>query len=96
MCEAMVAEINRVLSAGINFSKGSNKPLFRLDAYGHYYAEMNHLCQKHHEEDVMVAILDVMEKLGYIIAIQYDAEIHSERMNGNSQTSRELFIFRNV
>lgn len=42
---------------------------------------------------LVVAILDVMEVLGWSFRFQYDSESHSAKVNGSSFTSRELFIF---
>jgi hypothetical protein len=91
--QATIQEINRILSAAITYTNGANKPLFKMDASGHYFASMNHNCQKHHEEDIIVAILDVMEAFGWTFRFQYDSESSSVKLNGSSETSRELFIF---
>ena len=55
---------------------------------------MNHECQSSHEEDIVVAILDKMEMLGWTFRFQYDAQTSSEKIiGGDSQTSKELFLF---
>ena len=43
----------------------ANKAQFKLDPQRHYYAAMNHDCQKHNEEDIVACILDVMEVMGW-------------------------------
>jgi hypothetical protein len=73
---------------------GKSKPLqFGPDNNGHYAAEMNHDYQKYHEEDAIVAVLDVMEVMGWTFKFQYDTEINSEKLGGSSFTKREQFIF---
>lgn len=89
----LIDEINRVFATAITFTKGANKPRFRLDVYGHYFAEMNHDCQKYHEEDLIVLILDVMETMGWTFKFQCDSELSSNKISGSSETYRELFIF---
>lgn len=91
--QAIIREVNRMLSTVLTYTAGSNKPQFHLDAYGHYHAALNHNCQKYHEEDIVVVILDVMEKLGWTFRFQYDEEITSYKFTGTSDTKRELFIF---
>mmetsp|Transcript_10443 Transcript_10443/g.14759 ORF Transcript_10443/g.14759 Transcript_10443/m.14759 type:complete len:123 (-) Transcript_10443:229-597(-) len=72
-----------------------SKPLhFQLDEYGHYATAMNHDFQKYHEEDAVCAILDVMENLGFDFKFQYDQELYSEKITGQSFTKREVFIFK--
>jgi hypothetical protein len=54
---------------------------------------MNHDHQKYHEEDITVAIMDIMEILGYSFKFQYDSEMSSAKVNGSSFTAREMFVF---
>lgn len=77
----------------IRLVKSANQLQFSLDSFGHYRAEMNHDYQKYHEEDAVVSILDVMEILGWTFKFQYDSSNHSDKINGASQTDKELFIF---
>ena len=44
----------------LRLAAGANKLTFGMDNYGHFAAAMNHDFQKHHEEDAVVAILDLM------------------------------------
>lgn len=75
---------------------GTANPLsFSMDKTGHYSAYMNHDFQKYHEEDAIVAILDVMEGLGWQFRFQYDTELNSVKLRGESFTKREMFIFSN-
>lgn len=67
--------------------------MFRADRLGHYCAEMNHDYQKYHEEDAVACVLDVMEEQGWTFRFQYDTETSSQKITGDSKTSRELFIF---
>lgn len=92
--EDTVKEINRVLQNCIHVSKGANTPQFKMDNHGHYFASMNHESQKHHEEDFVVAIIDVMERLGWTFRFQYDTHTESHKAFGDSITSREMFIFQ--
>jgi len=89
----LIQQINLVLSSKVTYVKGSNKPQFKKNEFGHYHASMNHECQKYHEEDIVVGVLDVMEILGWSFRFQYDSESSSVKLGGSSQTSRELFIF---
>jgi hypothetical protein len=75
-------------------SKSSVSVTFKMDSYGHYSFPINHDQQKNNEEDIVVAILDCMETLGYNFKFQYDTEMSSEKVTGSSRTSRELFIFQ--
>ena len=93
--EAIINEVNRVMQC-IRVDRGSVPPNFKLDEHGHYYAKMNHESQKHHEEDFVVAIFDVMETMGYTFRFQYDTSISSEKMVGDSVTSREMFVFQKI
>lgn len=71
----------------------ANRINFQMDNLGHFSANLNHDFQKYHEEDAVVAILDIMQELGYTFKFQYDQEVFSEKMTGNSFTKREIFIF---
>jgi hypothetical protein len=86
---ALITEVNKALMSRVKFSRGSNKVQFALDPTGHFYAAMNHDCQKHHEEDIIVVILDKMEELGWTFQFQWDAS--STAMN--SATSKEMILF---
>ncbi|CAB9500661.1 expressed unknown protein [Seminavis robusta] len=88
----MIEAVNQKL-ASIRLYGRSNRIQFVLGPTGHYQCAMNHDFQKYHEEDAVVAILDVMELLGWTFRFQYDSESHSTKVNGASFTSRELFIF---
>ena len=90
--DGLVHNINQRLAA-IKYTHGAHAVQFGMDAAGHYFAKMNHDCQKYHEEDIVCAILDTMEILGWTFRFQYDSESSSARMNGSSFTSRELFLF---
>jgi hypothetical protein len=90
----LIALINGILSK-LHYSGTANKPVFQWDGLrGHYKTPINHDCQKHHEEDIIVAILDAMEGLGWAFRFQYDAETSSVRVGGSSASSREVFIFQ--
>jgi hypothetical protein len=93
--QQLAANINQKL-ASIQYTHNSRSVQFAMDRAGHYYAEMNHDCQKHHEEDVLCAILDTMEILGWTFRFQYDSESSSTKMTGASFTSRELFLFHST
>ena len=93
VAQSLIDAVNRRWSTSLSFTPGANTPQFRLDGYGHYFAEMNHDCQKHHEEDLIALMLDVMEKLKWNMKFQYDTESSSAAITGSSETSRELFIF---
>ena len=87
--KAIIDEVNRMMQR-ISVKSNSLIPNFRINDYGHYYAPMNHESQKHHEEDFVVVIFDVMETMGYTFRFQYDTEI-----GGNDRvTSREMFVFQ--
>lgn len=88
----LVSTLNQALS-GINFTNQSNRVQFSSGNAGHYRAIMNHDCQKYHEEDIICAILDTMEILGWAFRFQWDSESSSQRVAGASITSRELFMF---
>eukprot|EP00978_Attheya_sp_CCMP212_P002307 scaffold4769_cov45-Attheya_sp.AAC.2 len=88
----IINAINQGL-ASIQYTPKANRPAFGRNTQGHYYAEMNHVCQKHHEEDIIVSILDVMEILGWTFKFQYDSESSSAKVSGSSFTARELFMF---
>mmetsp|Transcript_12903 Transcript_12903/g.24232 ORF Transcript_12903/g.24232 Transcript_12903/m.24232 type:complete len:127 (+) Transcript_12903:49-429(+) len=92
MTPDLVDAINRRLGI-IHLKSGASNLQFKLDEYGHYSAPMNHEYQKHHEEDAVVAILDLMEEQGYNFKFQYDQEIMSVKFAGDSITKREVFIF---
>ena len=77
----------------LRLAASATKLTFRLDNFGHFAAEMNHDFQKYHEEDAVVAILDIMQELGYDFKFQYDQEIHSEKVTGSSYTKREVYVF---
>lgn len=93
---AIVDEINRILATAMVYARGSNTPQFQLDDTGRYFAEMNHFCQKHHQEDLLVAILDGMENMGFVLSKQHDSAPISARINGSKKESRELFMFRHL
>jgi hypothetical protein len=96
MTKELIDEINRVFQSSLFLSGKANKPFFKMDEYGHYSAPMNHECQKNHEEDLVVAILDIMERNGWMFKFQYDSETTSTAITGSSETKRELFIFQKV
>jgi len=90
----IIDAVNQSFS-GITFTGGANRIQFQWDkVHGHYVAAMNHDCQKYHEEDVVCAILDTFEKLGWDFKLQYDSEIGSSRVGTGSYTMREQFIFK--
>jgi hypothetical protein len=65
---SIVQAINQKLGS-IRYVKGGNVLSFKLDAKNHYVANLNHECQKHNEEDIVAAILDVMEIMGWIVQV---------------------------
>jgi len=89
----IVETINDRIQNNLKVVRGANKPVFKLDNAGHYFAEMNHQTQKYHEEDVIVLILDAMEGYGWSFRFQYDLESESVKIGGSSYTRRECFIF---
>jgi hypothetical protein len=91
---ALIQAVNQKIAA-IQYAGNANRAFFKPDnKTGHYSCAMNHDCQKYNEEDVVVAILDVMEILGWEFRFQYDSESQSNKVSGSSFTSRELFIFQ--
>jgi hypothetical protein len=78
----------------INFTNKAQPVAFKMDTVGHYSLQMTHDIQKYHEEDIIVAIFDIMEILGYSFKFQYDTELSSEKVSGSSYTRREMFIFQ--
>jgi hypothetical protein len=93
--DSIISAVNQKLAA-LRYSNKAKRVQFGGSASGHYFASMNHDCQKYHEEDVICGILDVMETLGWTFRFQYDSENSSARVGGTSFTSRELFIFQNT
>jgi hypothetical protein len=91
--QQLIQAVNQKL-ATIQYARNANRLSFHPDAKtaGHYTCIMNHDCQKYNEEDAVVAILDVMEILGWDFRFQYDSESSSTKVSGSSFTSRELFI----
>ncbi len=77
----------------IRLAGGAKRIHFEMDNFGHFAATLNHDFQKYHEEDAIVAILDIMQEMGYDFKFQYDQEVYSEKMNGSSFTKREVFVF---
>jgi hypothetical protein len=73
MAKAMIVPINAKL-ASLHHHGKSATPQFQWDgATGHHRTPINHDCQKHHEERIVVAILDVMEQMGWRFRFQHDA-----------------------
>lgn len=66
----------------------------RLKATMYYYADMDHYYQKYHEEDALVAVLDVMALDGWKFKFQYDSEMSSNKVVGASFSRREMFVFQ--
>lgn len=91
----MVAYVNGKLR-GLRLITNANTLQFKMNNTGHFHGTMNHEAQKHHEEDFVVVILAAMEELGYYFRFQYDTESFSQKVTGDSQTSRELFIFHKM
>lgn len=71
--QQLIQAVNQKL-ATIQYARNANRLSFHPDAKtaGHYTCIMNHDCQKYNEEDAVVAILDVMEILGWDFRFQYD------------------------
>ena len=92
---SIVQAINQKLRS-IPYVKGSNVVAFKLDAKQHYVANLNHECQKHNEEDIVAAILDVMEIMGWSFKFQYDTQIMTAKtlQIHDSNTTSEIFIFQ--
>eukprot|EP00525_Craspedostauros_australis_P005595 CAMPEP_0198126474 /NCGR_PEP_ID=MMETSP1442-20131203/44893_1 /TAXON_ID= /ORGANISM="Craspedostauros australis, Strain CCMP3328" /LENGTH=197 /DNA_ID=CAMNT_0043786261 /DNA_START=67 /DNA_END=660 /DNA_ORIENTATION=+ len=89
----IVNTVNQRL-ATVRYNPGASRVQFGGGPSGHFQAPMNHDCQKFNEEDVICAILDAMEDLGWNFRFQYDSESQSVKLNGSSMTFRELFIFQ--
>lgn len=89
---SLIDAVNQRLGI-IRLKSGANNLQFKLDEHGHYSASMNHEYQKHHEEDAVVAILDLMEDKGYNFKFQNDQELMSVKFAGDSITKREVFVF---
>jgi len=89
----LIQAINQKL-ATVQYVATANRLVLKPDKSGHYGCAMNHDCQKYNEEDCVVAVLDVMEIMGWNFKFEYDSESSSAKMNGSSFTSRELFIFQ--
>lgn len=85
---SLISSINQALSR-INYSRGANKLQFAVDSTGHFYAAMNHDCEKNHEEDIVCVILDKMEELGWTFQFEWDSATTAM----NSSTSKEMFLF---
>ena len=85
---SLMSSINQALSR-INYIRGANQLQFALDRTGHFYAAMNHDCEKNHEEDIVCVILDKMEELGWTFQFEWDATITAIK----SSTSKELILF---
>ena len=92
MSNDMINLINQRVGL-LRLVSAAGKLTFRMDSYGHFAANMNHDFQKFHEEDAVVAILDIMQELGFDFKFQYDQEIHSDKVTGSSYTKREVFVF---
>ena len=98
--KACVDEINSVISTTLTFAGNAVKPQFKIDDFGHFSVYMNYECHKHHEEDIIAVILDVMEKWGWTFRFEYDNHSASGRIAGDrsafggSVAPRELFIFQ--
>ena len=92
MSNDMINLINQRVGL-LRLVSAAGKLTFRMDSYGHFAANMNHDFQKYHEEDAVVAILDIMQELGFDFKFQYDQEIHSDKVTGSSYTKREVFVF---
>jgi hypothetical protein len=92
---SIVQAINQKLKS-IHYVKGSNVASFKLDAKRHYVADLNHECQKHNEEDIVAAILDVMEIMGWSFKFQYDTQIITAKtlQVHDTYTAGEIFIFQ--
>ena len=90
----MMKLINQVLKSNIHVSSGANVLQFQMDEHGHYKAFMNHESQKHHEEDFVVSIMDIMEQCGWTFRFQYDTSIMSQYATHGSMTDREMFVFQ--
>lgn len=88
----LVGAVNQKLQS-LQYTHGAKTVQFTPDRAGHYYGSMNHDCQKHHEEDVICAIMDTLEILGWTFTRQWDSESSSAKVGGSSITSRELFLF---
>lgn len=94
--DLLIQTVNQKLRT-LHYVTESNVPVFKMDTYHHYKATMNHTCQKHSEEDIVAAIIDVMEILGWTFRFEYDASHRSDQMmkiGGSTETSKELFIFQ--
>ena len=89
----VISAINDQLGR-IRFIGKAHPVAFKMDQFGHYSFQMNHDHQKYHEEDITVAIMDIMEILGYGFKFQYDAELSSTKMSGDSFTQREMYLFQ--
>jgi hypothetical protein len=94
---SIVQAINQKLGS-IRYVKGGNVMSFKLDAKNHYVANLNHECQKHNEEDIVAAILDVMEIMGWTFKFQYDTQIRTAKtfQVNESDTTGEVFIFNKL
>ena len=89
----LIDRVNRRL-ATFRLAGNANRVHFKVDTRGHYAADMNHDCQKYHEEDVVVLILDEMEENGWQLRFEYEAETTSHKtVGGGSKTPKELFMF---
>jgi PDZ domain len=87
--KAMVDTVNRHLGA-IRYCATANPLKFTKDDKAHYVVEMNHDCQKYHEEDALAAVFDAMEVLGWGFRFQYASQYQT---SNSSHTFRDIFIF---
>ena len=91
MNHEMISTINQKIRR-LQLVQGANRLQFNLNQNGHFYGAMNHVAQKIHEEDFVVAILEAMEQLGWHFRFQYDSEFSSAA----AFTGKELFIFHRM
>lgn len=87
--QTMIDTVNRHLSS-IRYGASANPLKFTKDSLNHYAVEMNHDCQKYHEEDALAAVFDALEVLGWGFRFQYASNYQS---SNTSATSRDIFIF---
>lgn len=93
--EHIIQVVNQRMSS-IKYVTAASKPVFKIDKNHHYHAPINHDCQKNNEEDIVAAIIDAMEELGWTFKFQYDASVKSDQMKigGSTETNRELYLFQ--
>lgn len=88
--DILIEAVNRKLNT-LHYIPRADKPAFKIDGFHqHYFATLGDMCARHHEADVVVAIIDAMEEFDWTLKFQCDA---SPIGNGCARTA-EHFVFQ--